>query len=183
MRYEEGLVPLIARDAGGGDGLPLLEFALTELWPHQRQRRITLTEYHSIGGVTGALSGYAELVYQELIGQFPEERIRRVMLALVRSRRGASEATRRVVSRARLGPDWLIAETLAKHRLVVLGHDPTRATETADLAHEALIKAWPRFASWVDVDADFSIGSLPWRNARLRVTCCRTHASARLTGG
>ena len=62
-----------------------------QLWPHQRQRRITWAAYHSIGGVTGALSGYAELVYQDLIGQFPEERIRRVMLALVRSRGGASK--------------------------------------------------------------------------------------------
>lgn len=82
VRYEQGLVHLIARDANPGGGLPLLEFALTELWPFQRQRRITLSEYHRFGGVTEALSLYAEQVFTELAGRFSEERIRRVTLAL-----------------------------------------------------------------------------------------------------
>ena len=51
--------------------------------------------------------------YQDLLGQFPDERIRRVMLALVRSRGGAADATRRVVSRERLGEDWEVAQALA----------------------------------------------------------------------
>ena len=35
VHYQDGLVRVIAEDAGGGRGLPLLEFALTQLWPHQ----------------------------------------------------------------------------------------------------------------------------------------------------
>jgi hypothetical protein len=47
-----------------GGGLPLLGFALTELWPkqRQRQRQISLAEYRSVGGM-GSLSAYAERVY------------------------------------------------------------------------------------------------------------------------
>ena len=155
VRYEDGLVQLIAADAGDGAGLPLLEFALTDLWPHQRQRFISLTEYYEIGGVTGALRGYAERVYQKLLRPFGEERIRRVMLSLVRSRGGAVYATRRTVSRKDLSQDWEVAEALTRHRLLMLGHDSAKGTETAEIAHEALIRAWPRFTRWVDDDADF----------------------------
>ena len=143
------------RTAGGGRGLPLLEFALTQLWPHQQGRQITLAAYQSIGGVTGALSRHAEQAYQELLGRFPDERIRRVMLALVRSRGGAAEATRRVVSRQRLGEDWEVAQALAEQRLLIVGRDEGKAEETAEIAHEALIREWPTFASWVNDDADF----------------------------
>ena len=161
VQYENGLVSLIASDAGGGTGLPLLEFALTELWPHQRLRRITLGEYQEIGGVTGALSQYAEQVYQDLLQRYQEARIRRVMLALVRSRGGASEATRRVVSREQLDQEWEIATALADRRLVVLGHDPAKNAETAEIAHEALIREWPTLTSWVNGDAEFQ----KWRAA------------------
>src|SRR5262249_20483596 len=155
VEYEPGLVPLIADDAGGGAGLPLLEFALTELWPYQKERRITLGEYREIGRVSGALSGYAERVYRGLLERFAEDRIRRVMLALVRSRGGASEATPRIVSREQLGQEWEVAEALAERRLLVLGHDPAKNDVTAEIAHEALIREWPTLRSWVDDDAEF----------------------------
>ena len=155
VHYQDGLISVIAEDGGGGRGLPLLEFALTQLWPHQQGRRITWAAYQGIGGVTGALSRHAEQSYQDLLGRFPEERIRRVMLALVRSRGGAAEATRRVVSRERLGEHWEVAQALAKQRLLSVGRDPGKGEETAEIAHEALIREWPRFASWVNDDADF----------------------------
>ena len=155
VRYQDGLVGVVAGDAGGGRGLPLLEFALTQLWPHQEGRQITLAAYRGIGGVTGALSRHAEQTYQDLLGQFSQERIRRVMLALVRSRRGAAEATRRVVSRERLGEDWEVAQALARQRLLSTDRDPGKGEETAEIAHEALIREWPTFASWVNDDADF----------------------------
>ena len=155
VHYQDGLVAVIAEDAGGGRGLPLLEFALTQLWPHQRGRQITLVAYQGIGGVTGALSRYAEQAYQDLLGRFPPERISRVMLALVRSRGGAADATRRVVSRQRLGEDWEVAQALARQRLLTVDRDPGKGEEAAEIAHEALIREWPRFASWVSDDADF----------------------------
>jgi len=155
VAYEDGLPQLIARDATGTGGLPLLEFALEELWPHQRRRRISLIEYQAIGGVTGALARHAEQAFSDLTQRFSEDRIRRVMLNLVRSRAGSSQATRRIVTRDQLGDDWPIAENLAKRRLLVLDHDSSMSADTAELAHEALIQAWPRLRDWVDVDADF----------------------------
>ncbi len=155
VHYQDGLVRVIADDAGGGRGLPLLEFALTQLWPHQQGRQVTLAAYQGIGGVAGALSRHAEKTYQDLLAQFPLERIRRVMLALVRSRGGHAEATRQVVFRERLGEDWEVAQALAEKRLLIVGRDEGKGDETAEIAHEALIQEWPTFASWVNDDADF----------------------------
>jgi PAS domain S-box-containing protein len=155
VSYETGLAKLIARDAAGGGGLPLLQFALTELWPHQQRRTITFSEYHNFGGVSGALSTYAEKVYSTLLERYTEKQIRALMLGLVRTRGGAAEATRLVVTQDSLGDKWGLAEVLAKHRLVVLGYDSTGHTATAELAHEALIRCWPRFEKWVNDDAPF----------------------------
>ena len=153
VRYDSGLAELIADDAGA-DGLPLLGFTLTELWPRQRQSHIALAEYMSIGRVVGALSAYAERFYHGLLDQFPADQIRRVMLALVRSRGAAAEAIRRVVTRDQLGLDWPVVEALTSGRLVVLSLDSVGQV-TAEIAHESLIRKWPRFAAWVDDDADF----------------------------
>jgi WD40 repeat protein/energy-coupling factor transporter ATP-binding protein EcfA2 len=155
VRYEDGLVEQIVRDAGDEGGLPLLEFALTRLWPLQRRRQLTLAEYHLVGGVSGALRDYAESVYGDLRGRFGEEQIRRLLLKLVRSRGGASEATRRVVAREQLDSDWPLAEELARRRLLVIGRDWPQGTDYAEIAHEALIRDWPRLAGWVDEDAAF----------------------------
>ncbi len=161
VRYEPGLPPLIAQDAGDGGGLPLLGFALAKLWQQQRKHQITLAEYHDVGGVMGALSAYAERVYGELLQRFAEGQIRRVMLALVRSREGAPQATRRVVPRERLGPGWAVAEALAERRLLIVGHDSITGEDNVQIAHEALIWGWPALAAWVNDDADFQ----QWRTA------------------
>ena len=155
VEYEDGLVAVIAAEAGGGRGLPLLEFSLTQLWAGQQGRCITLAAYREIGGVAGALSRHADQACQDLEGQFPPERVRRVLLSLVRSRGGAAGATRRVVSRQRLGEDWEVAQALASQRLVTTDRDQSSGEETAEITHEALIREWPRLASWVDDDADF----------------------------
>jgi Trypsin-like peptidase domain len=121
VSYDDGLARQIALDAtGGGGGLPLLEFALTELWAHQRRRRLTFSDYRTLGGVEGALDRYAEGVFAELEQRGLGDRVRRVMLALVRSREGAAQATRRVVGRDLLARDWDVVEELAHHRLLMI---------------------------------------------------------------
>ena len=77
--------------------------------------------------------------YGKLLGRLPQEPIRNVILAPVRGRGGAADATRRVASRDRLGGNWQIAQTLARNLLVTVSHD-NRGTETAQITHEALIR-------------------------------------------
>jgi hypothetical protein len=60
-----------------------------------------------------------------------------------------------VVTRQRLGQDWEVAQALAERRLLSVGRAESKAEETAEIAHEALIREWPTFTSWVNDDADF----------------------------
>jgi WD40 repeat protein len=158
VTYDEGLAGQIAHDAAGGDGgLPLMQFALTELWPRQRQRRLRFADYHDFGGVTGALNRYAEAVFAALTPNWPEEQIRRVMLACVRSRSGAALATRCTIRRDSFAVpgDWELIKHLVDQRLLLSGTDSADRSATVELAHESLIRSWARFTAWVDDDAEF----------------------------
>src|SRR5579859_803081 len=66
VKYEASLISLIAEDADGGSSLPLLEWALFEMWRHLRGRVITLADYQRIGGVAGALARHADEAYGRL---------------------------------------------------------------------------------------------------------------------
>ncbi|MGX1760381.1 nSTAND1 domain-containing NTPase [Streptomyces lydicus] len=155
ITFAEGLPEMIAADASKGPGgLPLLEFALTELWAQQQRRHISYDGYHRLGGVPGALNRHAEQVFTSLAEQYEESRIRRVLLSMVRARSGAADAVRTHAHRGHLRDDWRVAQRMAdpQNRLVVLGsHGPG----TAEIAHEALIREWRRLSGWVDADADF----------------------------
>ena len=45
--------------------LPLLEFALAELWKKRKNNQLTIDAYNEIGGVKNALAQYAESIYEE----------------------------------------------------------------------------------------------------------------------
>jgi WD40 repeat protein len=160
VSYEPNLPELIARDASHGrGGLPLLEFALHELWYRQRQRLIRFTDYYDLGGVPGALNRYAEQVFDELSRTVPATRIRRTLLSMIRTRGGSAEATRVAVRRDQFGADWDVVSALAAYRLAVADRaeasDMAGTGETAEIAHEALIREWDRLRTWVDEDAEF----------------------------
>ncbi|GAA3114232.1 hypothetical protein GCM10010449_40550 [Streptomyces rectiviolaceus] len=157
VAFTPGLAEKIACEASKAAGsLPLLEFTLTELWPMQHNRRISFDSYHGLGGVSGALNQHAEKVYIWLSEQLglDEPRIRRALLTMVRARGGATSAVRVTARRSHLDSDWSIAQLLAdpERRLVILGPE---GPDTAEIAHEALIREWSRLATWVEEDADF----------------------------
>jgi len=158
VTYESGLAQQIAMDAAGGDGgLPLLQFALTQLWPRQHHRRLTFAHYYEFGRVEGALDRYAETIFAELKPHWSEAQIRRVMLACVRSHGDAALATRCTLDKdsSMVTADWDLVTTLVDRRLLTLGADPLDRTPIVELAHEALIRSWTRLRNWVDADADF----------------------------
>jgi hypothetical protein len=62
------------------------------------------------------------------------------VLALVRSRGGAAEATRRVVTRERLGEDSEVAQALAGQRLLIVGRDEGKGEETALTSRETSLQ-------------------------------------------
>ncbi|WP_395575844.1 WD40 repeat domain-containing protein [Streptomyces sp. BK79] len=136
-------------DAPGG--LPLMSHALLETWRHRTGRALTETAYEAAGGLHGAVVRTAEQVYGELTPD-QAELARRILLRLVTPGDGAAD-TRRPTAHAELDlgdPEdtRLVLERLARARLLTFDDG------TADLAHEALITAWPRLRAWIDAERD-----------------------------
>jgi WD40 repeat protein len=156
--FERGLVDLMLRDAGDEPGaLPLLSHALLETWKRRRGRVMTLESYAEAGGVRGAIAKTAEAVYTGLTQE--EQAIARgIFLRLTELGEGTQD-TRRRVELAELipGPEQATAvqavlKTLTDARLVTTDKDVASGVQTVEVAHEALIRAWPRLRGWLAED-------------------------------
>ena len=155
VRIEEGLTERILDDVQESPGnLPLLEFALTQLWEKQRDGTLTHDAYEEIGGVEKALAGYAEEEYGNL-SEADKQRAQRVFIQVVRPGEG-TEDTRRVATRAEVGEDnWDLVTRLATSRLVVTARDESAGEETVEVVHEALIREWGTLRRWVNDNREF----------------------------
>ncbi|WP_052866874.1 nSTAND1 domain-containing NTPase [Streptomyces niger] len=166
VAYDPGLVDTMLDDAGGEPGaLPLLGFVLDRLWREQERGQLRFDAYRALGGVQGALGQQAEGIWRECVPAADEDAALRLLTGLVRVRPGGEGGPlRNVLTRAEAGEErWRIARALAARRLLVLGTDSERR-ETVELAHEALIGAWPRLAERVRADREF----LLWRTGLRR---------------
>ncbi|MFI1170113.1 nSTAND1 domain-containing NTPase [Streptomyces melanogenes] len=131
--------------------LPLMSHALLETWRHRTGRALTLEAFDAAGGLDGAVAATAETLYT---GLSPDQAVcaRRILLRLITPGDGTPD-TRRPITRTeaetdRSGDTATVLEQLARARLVTLDDDQV------DLAHEALITAWPRLREWIDEDRE-----------------------------
>ena len=166
-RFEEGLVQGILDDIESEPGeLPLLQFALTELWERQTPEGVlTHAAYADIGGVTGAIAKRAD---QTLKGLHADEQaaVRRIFMRLVRVAQpdeGAEDTKRRITLAEVDATMQALVYKLADARLLVTGRDEQSGNETVEVAHEALIRGWGALKIWLNSDREF----LLWRQ-RLR---------------
>ncbi|MFE7371195.1 nSTAND1 domain-containing NTPase [Streptomyces anulatus] len=170
VAYDTGLERRILDDAGGEPGvLPLLGFVLSELWRLKAGGRLLTSVYEEMGGVSGALRRRAEQAWEECVGRKDgagpaadaegrTEEALRLLSGLVRVLPGSEAPLRRRLTREEAGEErWRIAEALAERRLLVLRGDPGEA-QSVELAHEALISAWPTLAHQVAADEEFLVG-------------------------
>ncbi|MGI8806442.1 MAG: trypsin-like peptidase domain-containing protein [Acidimicrobiales bacterium] len=180
VRFEEGLVTRILDELRSEPGhLPLLEFALTLLWDRQRDGMLTHEAYEAVGRVDAALTHYADAIYTSLPPE-DQERARRVFVQLVRPGDG-TEDTRRLATAGELSDgDWRLVRRLATKRLVVTDLDPA-GDETAEVAHEALIRGWGRLRDWLTTDREFRLWQERLRDA-LRQWRARKDDAALLRG-
>ena len=163
VKLEEKLTQQILNDVKQEPGnLPLLEFALEQLWNKQSGGLLTHQAYSKIGRVAEALRNHAKAVYGKLSKE-EQTQAKRIFLHLVRPGEG-TEDTRRVATRGDVGEEcWeLIARMngLADERLVVTGGNKATGEETVEVVHEALIREWEELQGWIDYDRTF----LTWRD-------------------
>jgi WD40 repeat protein len=156
LKFEEGVVDSLLNDTlGEPAALPLLQFTLLKLWEHRECNRITWEAYKKLGGGRQALARSADEFYSRLI---PEEQVtmRRILLKMVRPGDGL-EVTSNRVPRAVLyqkaeANDRIdrVLDRLIQARLVRVSEGDIAADEQVEIAHEALVRNWPRLVEWLE---------------------------------
>jgi WD40 repeat protein/DNA-binding SARP family transcriptional activator len=156
LSIDSALVPQIAADVAEQPGaLPLVQYALTELYDRRMDGRLTLEAYRDIGGVGGALAASAEHLYATRNAN-GREAVRQLFLRLVTLSEGAADTRRRVqlTELSALEVDGSAMESAidsyGRHRLLTFDRDPATREPTVEVAHEALLGAWERLSGWID---------------------------------
>ena len=149
LRVERDLVDALIADVEGQPGaLPLLSAALLELWQQRDERRLRLSTYREAGGVHRAVARLAERAYERLDAQ-QQEVARRILLRLAGEGEGDAVVRRRVrldeIDGEGVGD---VLSVLADARLVTIG------AGEVEVAHEALLREWPRLRGWLEEDAE-----------------------------
>ncbi|MGE5221777.1 MAG: protein kinase domain-containing protein, partial [Omnitrophica WOR_2 bacterium] len=162
VSFEPGLVSKIVADIIEQPGaLPLLQYALTELFERRDGTLLTSSAYREIGGVFGALGRRAEEFYAAL-DESGKTAARQLFLRLVMLGEGTEDTRRRVLlpelesidsdekeqgSVSRMNE---VIELFGQGRLLSFDRDPSTRTPTVEVAHEALLREWARLRGWLD---------------------------------
>jgi len=193
LQIEDSLVKQILEDLGVSEpdsvarepgSLPLLEYTLDLLWQRRQdydfENLLTLKGYEDLEGVKGALKKRADEIFKNLADE-EKQAAERIFLELTHIGEGA-EDTRRRVSKTKLKtklasaqlPESVIdtvVQKLADEKLVVTSGD-SAAESMVEVAHEALIRHWPRLRDWVDKNREalrtermIQVAAEEWRNA------------------
>lgn len=148
-RLEPGLVELLLREVESEPGaLPLLSHALAETWHRRDGRTLTLEGYRASGGIRGAVAQTAEQHFEGLPAE-GRASLRDVLLRLVPPSTDGEPATARL-SWAAVGVDPVRREVVAQ---LVNARLLTADAHNVVLAHEALVRAWPRLRGWLEENA------------------------------
>lgn len=151
--FEPGLVDLLLHDVGHEPGaLPLLSHALMETWQRRRGRLMTLSGYASSGGVRGAIAETAETVFTDQFTSEQQAIARRIFLRLteLNDENSAADTRRRatfnelILKPEEAGTTHAVLKALADARLI------TTSEDSAEVAHEALIREWPTLRTWLE---------------------------------
>ena len=169
--FQPLLVPRIINEVHAQPGtLPLLQYALTELFDRREGPLLTQEAYDEIGGVMGALGRRAEEIYLGLtpaereiarqhflrlvtLGEGVEDTRRRVLrseLADLRMEIGASASADTGEEAGRTTRSDAVLDAFGVGRLLTFDHDPASRSPTVEVAHEALIRAWVRLRGWLE---------------------------------
>ena len=159
--FEPGLVNVLLQDIGAHGSqepepgaLPLLSHALLATWEHRRGRIFTLDGYHTSGGVRGAIAETAESVFTDQLNQAQQEVAQGVFLRLTALGEGTEDSRRRATLNELVRQSGEatqlrgVLNILSEARLITLNQD------SAEVAHEALIREWQRLHAWLTEDRE-----------------------------
>jgi len=156
VRVEPALLAQVVDDVGDRASLlPLLQYALTELFDRRRTDVLTLVDYRAVGGVAGALVRRANDVHARLTAG--QQRVaRQLLLQLVRPEGAAADTRLRVLQSELVersdDPDaaQAVLAAYAAARLLSFDREPRTGAPTVEVAHEALLREWSLLRGWLD---------------------------------
>jgi len=178
VQLEPTLLSRLLTDvAGQSGGLPLFQYALTELFDRRSGALLTASVYREMGGVQGAITRRAE----ELFGTLDvdeQEACKQLFLRLVtiidaeswgRRRVAASEIVTIAVDTVDL---QTVLERFGSFRLLTFDRDHVSGSPTVEVAHEALLGEWDRLRGWIEDGRDdlahharFTTALTEWRTS------------------
>jgi len=151
---ESGLVTqLIADTIDQPNALPLLQFAITELFEQRTGQTLLLQSYENMGRLQGAVVQSAESVYVTL--SKAEQRIaERLFLQLIILSESNDAIRRRILWENAINIDTLetvkpVINKFGDSRLLSFDRDPISRQPTIEVAHEALLGTWTRLQLWI----------------------------------
>ena len=148
------LVQRILDEAGEDEGmLPLLQYALKETWAMREGNRMTGNSYARSGGVREAIRITAERTFDALSRE-GQQAARKLFLRLVTPGEGQEDTRARAAMPAEETLRKIVEQFAGpRTRLLVTGWDRA-ARPTVEVAHEALIRTWPRLRGWIDANRE-----------------------------
>lgn len=154
VAIEPALATTIVSDATRSPGsLPLLQYALTELYEQRYEGTMTLGAYRTMGGLGSVVAQRAEEVYSDA-GVTDREATRRLFARLITPGEGVEATRRRARTSELVDVSRSLLATFGKARLVSFDRDPSTREPTVEIAHEALLREWPRLRAWISEDED-----------------------------
>ncbi len=136
------------RTHAGGDALPILSFLLAELWAERSlsRRLLTAAALGRLGGAGEAIARHGDTVLS-LLAADERRAARRILLGLLTPGETRARRLREELVAAGDGTAERALEALVHGRIVVAG-------EGYEIAHEALVRAWPKLRGWLDEASD-----------------------------
>ncbi|WP_440066747.1 nSTAND1 domain-containing NTPase [Streptosporangium sp. OZ121] len=154
LTLQDGLAELLLEDlrsdrnhADAVGVLPLLSHALRETWAHREGTDLTLAGYRASGGIIRSLAQSADATVNGL-DPVARQTARRLLTRLVHVGVDAADTARRMPLTGLPADPRLrqVLDHLARARLLSVD------AQSVQIAHEALIRGWPRLRTWIEED-------------------------------
>ena len=157
-----GLNRYIIKEATAIKDLPLIEFALSEMYEARNPNDVLTKEaYEQIGGIKGSILKYANNCYMQLTEK--EKEVFNDLLGFVIAESSSHKET--YVRKTSLREDLeksethkIVIEKMLKARLFISGKD-NHGKPTITITHEILLKSWDVVAQWIEKEKAFIVSN------------------------
>jgi TPR repeat protein len=168
LTIEKGLPQRVAEEVKSAEALPLLAFALRELFErYGRERRLTISDYESLGDPAAGLSPMENAVRRRaddvLSSLRPSQRgldeLKRAFIpGLVQVRDDGTFARQPALLSTLPAEARMLIDAFTDARLLTKRASPSEGDTVVEVSHESLFRAWPLLAGWLADEKEFLVG-------------------------